>query len=71
MRYQTNCATIHKQTGAVQWEIDKLLKMLREDGVIGNNNYVLTVLGLSSAQKRTSNFSYFDLITVTYFSSKI
>jgi hypothetical protein len=71
MRYQTNCATIRKQTGAVQWEIDKLLKMLREDGAIGNNNYVLTVLGLSSAQKRTSNFSYFYLITVTYFSSKI
>ena len=37
MRYQTNCATIRKQTGAVQWEIDKLLKMLREDGAIGKN----------------------------------
>jgi hypothetical protein len=38
---------------------------------VGNqqDNYMLTKE--SGAQKRTSNFVYFDLITVTYFGSKI
>lgn len=31
--------------GLSNGKIDKLLKMLREDGAIGSNNYVLTVRG--------------------------